>query len=55
MCFEASTGIDCSDFYEGGNLQRLAALAVLEGFLDSRAAARFEIGTRYFFAHPIEP
>lgn len=56
MCFEASTGIDCSDLYkvEGGR-QRPAALAVLEGFLDSGAAARFEIGTRYFFGHRIEP
>ena len=54
MCFEAATGINCSEFYKEGNLQRLAALAILEGFLDSRAAARFELGIRYFFAHPIE-
>ncbi len=32
MCFEASTGVDCSTFYEQGRLQRLAALAVLEDF-----------------------
>lgn len=55
MCFEAFTGIDCSGFYADGRLQRLAAMAVLEGFLDSGGAARFKTGTRYFFAHPIEP
>lgn len=54
MCFEASTGINCADFYKEGNLQRLAALAILEGFLDSRAEARIELGVRYFFGHSIE-
>lgn len=54
MCFEAFSGIDCSEFYKGGRIQRLAALAVLEDFLDSGGAARFEIGTRYFFSHPIK-
>lgn len=55
MFFEASTGIDCSKFYEERSLQRLAAMAVLEEFLDSGGAVRFEIGTRYFFAHRIQP
>jgi hypothetical protein len=53
MCFEASTGTDCSGFYEDYSLQRLAAMAVLEDFLESASAARFEIGTRYFFGHPV--
>lgn len=51
MCFEASTGIDCTAFYEQGRLQRLAALAVLEDFIDGGTAAGFEPGVRYFFGH----
>lgn len=55
MCFEASTGIACSGFYDTNyRLQRLAALAVLEDFLEAAGAARFEIGTRYFFGHAVE-
>lgn len=54
MCFEASTGIDCGTFYENGRLQRLAALAVLEDFMDSGQGARFERGVRYFFGHRVD-
>lgn len=54
MFFEASTGIDCSAFYEQGRLQRLAALAVLEDFMDGGYAADFEPGVRYFFGHRID-
>lgn len=59
MCFEAFTGIDCSGFYIDGSgsyangLQRPAAMAVLENFLGSGDAARFEIGSRYFFGHRV--
>jgi hypothetical protein len=54
MFFEASTGIDSSDFYDNYRLQRLAAMAVLEDFFDSGDTTRFSIGTRYFFGYPIE-
>lgn len=55
MFFEASTGIDCSRFYENNRFQRLAAMAIFEDFLDSEAPKRFEVGTRYFFGHPLKP
>lgn len=54
MCFEASTGVDCSSFYEHGHLQRLAALAVLEDFMDARHETVFEPGVRYFFGHRVD-
>lgn len=54
MCFEASTGIDCTAFYEQGRLQRLAALAVLEDFMEGGYAADFEPGVRYFFGHRVD-
>jgi hypothetical protein len=54
MCFEASTGVDCSTFYEQGRLQRLAALAVLEDFMDGGHGAAFERGVRYFFGHRVD-
>ena len=54
MCFEASTGVDCTSFYEQGRLQRLAALAVLEDFMDAGHAAAFEPGVRYFFGHRVD-
>lgn len=51
--FEASTGIDCRGFYRDGQLQPLAAAAVIEDFLDSPDAAKYEPGVRYFFGHRI--
>ncbi|OJH33681.1 hypothetical protein BON30_47440 [Cystobacter ferrugineus] len=51
--FEASTGIDCSGFYKDRNFQPLTAAAILEGFLESPEAARYEEGVRYFFGHRI--
>ncbi|QRK06338.1 hypothetical protein JQX13_40560 [Archangium violaceum] len=51
--FEASTGIDCSGFYKDREFQPLTAAAILEGFLESPRAARYEEGVRYFFGHPI--
>jgi hypothetical protein len=50
--FEASTGIDCQGFYDDdGNLQSLAAAAIVEEFLESNARAEYEDGVRYFFGH----
>ena len=54
MCFEASTGVDCSAFYKDWHLQRLPALAVLEDFMDSGHGAAFERGVRYFFGHRVD-
>jgi hypothetical protein len=51
--FEASTGVDCSPFFQNGILQRLTAAAIVEGFLESPAVDRFEPGVRYFFGHRI--
>lgn len=51
--FEASTGIDCSSFYEGGSPRPLAAAAVVEQFLEGPDVAKFEEGIRYFFGHRI--
>jgi hypothetical protein len=51
--FEASTGIDCSCFYQGREFQPLTAAALLEEFLESPEAARYEDGVRYFFGHRI--
>lgn len=51
--FEASTGIDCSPFYKDGEFQPLTAAAILEDFLESPEAARYEEGVRYFFGHRI--
>jgi hypothetical protein len=51
--FEASTGIDCSCFYQGREFQPLTVAALLEEFLESPEAARYEDGVRYFFGHRI--
>lgn len=51
--FEAATGIDCSKFYEGGTIQTAAATSIVEQFLASPAAEKFEEGVRYFFGHRI--
>lgn len=51
--FEASTGIDCSNFYEDGNVQTLKAMAIVEEFLESPEAEKYEEGVRYFFGHRI--
>ncbi|WP_116120750.1 hypothetical protein [Archangium gephyra] len=49
--FEASTGIDCSRFYQSGVLQPLTAAAIVEQFLESPDSAHYEDGVRYFFKH----
>jgi hypothetical protein len=54
MVFEATTGVSCRAFFDSnGKLQHLAATAVIEEFLDSRDAARFVPGVRYFFGHRV--
>lgn len=51
--FEATTGVDCSGFYEDGILRPLQALAVLEDFEDMGQARRYRPGQRYFFGRPV--
>lgn len=52
--FGAMTGVDCRGFFTTeGHLKRLTAAAILEEYLDSGAAERFEPGVRYFFGHRI--
>jgi hypothetical protein len=51
--FEASTGIDCSAFYERHVIQAMAARRMMEAFLDSPATEKFQDGSRYFFGHRI--
>lgn len=54
MILEASTGMDCSSFYdEEDSLQYLPASAIMETFLESEEGSRYEPGIRYFFGHPI--
>lgn len=51
--FEASTGINCTKFYRGGELQPLSTAAIVEKFLESPEAEKYEDGVRYFFGHRI--
>lgn len=54
MLFEASTGVDCSAFFDQDNtLQYLPATAIMETFLESDGRKRFQPGQRYFFGHRI--
>jgi hypothetical protein len=54
MLFEATTGVPCGEFYgQDWQLRPLAAAVVLEDFLESGAAKKFEPGVRYFFGHRI--
>ena len=54
MYFEAATGVDCRDFFdEAHELRPLAAASIVEEFLGSPEAARYEDGVRYFFGHRI--
>lgn len=50
---EASTGLDCSSFYDDEELQYLTATAVVEEFLQTSPASRYEAGVRYFYGHRI--
>lgn len=51
--FEASTGMDCTDFFDRGLVQTFVVKRKMEEFLDSPATERFEDGKRYFFGHRI--
>jgi len=51
--FSASTGIDSAPFYRNGEFQPLTTAAIIEEFLESPGAARYEDGARYFFGHAI--
>jgi hypothetical protein len=53
LTFEAYTGIDCRHFYVDDRLQKLAAAATLEAFLESGEVDKYEPGVRYFFGHRI--
>jgi len=51
--FEAATGVDCRDFFQEGNLRVSAAAAIVENYLKSPEAEKYENGIRYFFVHRI--
>jgi hypothetical protein len=51
--FEASTGIDCHQFYENRHLQPIAATAIVKRFIESADAKKYKPGCRYFFGHEI--
>ena len=51
--FEAVTGIDCRPFYKDKLFQPLTAAAIVEDFLKSPEADKYEPGVRYFFGHRI--
>jgi hypothetical protein len=51
--FEAATGIDCRPFFKNNEFQPLQAAAILEDFLGSPDADKYEPGVRYFFGHRI--
>jgi hypothetical protein len=54
MLFEAMSGVDCRAFFnKHGSVQRLAAAAILEEFLESGDADKYEPGVRYFFGRRI--
>ena len=50
---EAATGIDCRPMFHEDRPQPLATAAILETFLDSLEADKYEPGVRYFFGHRI--
>lgn len=50
---EATSGIDCSQFYHEGIFQPLAAMALAEKILDSNLIEDLKPGNRYFFGHQI--
>ncbi len=46
--FLASTGINGAQFYKNGVFQPLTTVAIVEEFLESTEAERYEDGVRYF-------
>jgi hypothetical protein len=54
MFLEATTGLDCRQFFDdAGRLRRLAAAAIIEEFLARGKADQYTPGVRYFFRHRI--
>jgi hypothetical protein len=54
LVFEAATGVNCTGFFDDKfRLDRLAAMGILEEFLESEQLNRFIPGKRYFFGQPI--
>lgn len=51
--FEAATGINCSAFYQGGQLEARRATTIIEDFLLAAGPDQYEDGVRYFFGHEI--
>jgi hypothetical protein len=50
--FEAATGANCTAFFNADKVyQPLAAAQIVEEFLNSPGAGRYEEGRRYFFGH----
>jgi hypothetical protein len=51
--FEAMTGLNCKSFYRDHKLQPLAAVSLVEDFLESSDSYKYDEGVRYFFGHRI--
>jgi hypothetical protein len=51
--FEATTGINCSDFFLNGRLQKNRLFVILEKFLKSNDIINYEKNCRYFFGKKI--
>jgi len=52
--FNASTGVDCRDFFDAeGNPRRLTGAVILEDYLRSGAGKALKPGVRYFFGHQV--
>jgi hypothetical protein len=49
--FEASTGINCSNFYFKGKLQPLYIDSIVENFIENKQINHYEAGVRYFFGN----
>ena len=50
---EASTGINCSNWYSGGRFVQGEAVHRIEEYLESEGSLKFSDGRRYFFGHPL--
>jgi hypothetical protein len=50
---EASTGVDCSSFFENRGFRPLTAATMLETMLESGSLDRYVAGRRYFFGFPV--
>ncbi|RWO33501.1 MAG: hypothetical protein EOS10_07355 [Mesorhizobium sp.] len=51
--FEATTGVDCSEFFHDHKARPLNIHAVLDEFEERGGPDRFLPGKRYFFGHPV--